>query len=227
MVKRVLLGVQKKKNPIKIRFLKKIEDYMKSDSYMFARFIIKPHIASNTSTSSTTVETKECMKERNKRLLEKVGDYLKSDTYMYAPLCAQQAIYSKTARPVDSEGKYAPLSPDNHNKKSRGVLGNQGLLSTDEGHVRHIKKTTMEFSAQKLTTKDNKSTAETSNASVEDQFSELPEKCIPGQLKFVHKETVKHMVYQSCRSSLSGYFLMPQTLFLLFILLLTSVPSDL
>lgn len=167
MEKRVLLGVQKKKNPIKKRFLKKIEDYMKSDSYMFARLITKPHIASKTSTSSTTeVETKECMKERNKRLLEKVGDYLKSDTYMYAPLCAQPAIYSKR-------------------------------------HARHIKKTTMEVSARKLTTKDNKSTVETSNVTLEDQFSELPEKCISGQLKFVHKETVKHMVYQSCRSSLS------------------------
>ena len=54
MEKRVLLGVQKKKNPIKKRFLKKIEDYMKSDSYMFARFITKPHIASKTSTSSIT-----------------------------------------------------------------------------------------------------------------------------------------------------------------------------
>ena len=54
MEKRVLLGVQKKKNPIKKRFLKKIEDYMKSDSYMFARLITKPHIASKTSTSSTT-----------------------------------------------------------------------------------------------------------------------------------------------------------------------------
>ena len=45
------------------------------------------------------VETKECMKERNKRLLEKVGDYLKSDTYMYSPLCAQPAIYSKSTVP--------------------------------------------------------------------------------------------------------------------------------
>ncbi|KAJ6435557.1 hypothetical protein OIU85_012464 [Salix viminalis] len=100
MEKRVLLGVQKKKNPIKKRFLKKIEDYMKSDSYMFARLITKPHIASKTSTSSTTeVETKECMKERNKRLLEKFGDYLKSDTYMYAPLCAQPAIYFKSDHP--------------------------------------------------------------------------------------------------------------------------------
>ncbi|KAJ6355353.1 hypothetical protein OIU77_005858 [Salix suchowensis] len=45
----------------------------------------------------------------------------------------------------------------------------------------------MEVSARKLTTKDNKSTVETSNVTVEDQFSELPEKCISGQLKFVHK----------------------------------------
>uniref|UniRef100_A0A2K1WYN6 Uncharacterized protein n=1 Tax=Populus trichocarpa TaxID=3694 RepID=A0A2K1WYN6_POPTR len=61
----------------------------------------------------------------------------------------------------------------------------------------------MEVPTRKLTTKDNQSTVETSNVTVEDQFSELPEKCISGQQKFVHKETVKHMVYQSCRSSLS------------------------
>ncbi|KAI5557164.1 hypothetical protein BDE02_18G084800, partial [Populus trichocarpa] len=113
--------VQKKSNPIKKnkkRFLEKIVDYMKSDSYMFSPFISTPHIASKTSSSSTTVPTR------------------------------------------------------------------------------------------KLTTKDNQSTVETSNVTVEDQFSELPEKCISGQQKFVHKETVKHMVYQSCRSSLSDNWIL-------------------
>jgi hypothetical protein len=86
----------------------------------------------------------------------------------------------------------------------------------------------MEVPTRKLTTKDNQSTVETSNVTVEDQFSELPEKCISGQQKFVHKETVKHMVYQSCRSSLSVTFLCHvRAFFLLFIWVSASALSDL
>ncbi|CAK7338085.1 unnamed protein product [Dovyalis caffra] len=109
MEKRVLLGVQNKNNPIKKnkkRFLKKVVDYMKSDSYMFAPLISNQpadFLASKSSSSSiTAVEMKEGMKERNKRLLEKVGDYLKSDTYMYAPFCDQQVISLKVIASVAS-----------------------------------------------------------------------------------------------------------------------------
>jgi hypothetical protein len=62
------------------------------------------------------------------------------------------------------------------------------------GHSRFIKKITVEVSTRKLTRKDNQPTVETSNVTVQDQFSELPKKGISGQQKFVHKESVKHIV---------------------------------
>ncbi|KAJ6923569.1 hypothetical protein NC652_017023 [Populus alba x Populus x berolinensis] len=52
MQKRVLLGVLKKNNPIKKRFLKKVVGYLESDSCMFAPLISTPHtdfLASNPS----------------------------------------------------------------------------------------------------------------------------------------------------------------------------------
>ncbi|KAL9339455.1 hypothetical protein Peur_068470 [Populus x canadensis] len=102
---------------------------------------------------------------------------MKSDSYMFSPFISTPHIASKTSS------------------------------SSTTGQPSTLKKITMEVPTRKLTTKDNQSTVETSNVTVEDQFSELPEKCISGQQKFVHKETVKHMVYQSCRSSLSVTFL--------------------
>ncbi|KAJ6958119.1 hypothetical protein NC653_039927 [Populus alba x Populus x berolinensis] len=66
----------------------------------------------------------------------------------------------------------------------------------------------MEVSTRKLTTKDNQSTVETSTVTVEDQFSDLPEKCISGQQKFVQKETVKHMVSLLCQDCIVNYHYM-------------------
>ncbi|KAJ6914244.1 hypothetical protein NC651_016491 [Populus alba x Populus x berolinensis] len=60
--------------------------------------------------------------------------------------------------------------------------------------VAFIKKIAVEVSTRKLTRKDNQSTVETSNVTVQDQFSELPEKGISGQQKFVLKESVQHIV---------------------------------
>ena len=62
------------------------------------------------------------------------------------------------------------------------------------GHSRFIKKIAVEVSTRKLTRKDNQSTVETSNVTIQDQFSELPEKGISGQQKFALKESVKHIV---------------------------------
>lgn len=61
-------------------------------------------------------------------------------------------------------------------------------------YCRFIKKITVEVSTRKLPRKDNQPTVETSNVTVQDQFSELPTKGISGQQKFVHKESVKHIV---------------------------------
>ncbi|KAG7972420.1 hypothetical protein I3843_07G182600 [Carya illinoinensis] len=69
----------------KKKLLKKVVDYLRSDSYMFA-----PLISSQSRTlrsSAERAEVREPIRENNnKRSIEKIGEYLKSDTYMYAPL---------------------------------------------------------------------------------------------------------------------------------------------
>ncbi|EEF34163.1 conserved hypothetical protein [Ricinus communis] len=106
MEKRAALGVKKRKKPIKTNrktLLKKVVDYLKSDSYLFAPLIsssprtdhfLASKIVSSTSSSTTTsaVEMKENMKGKKKRFAEKVGDYLKSDGYLYAPVFAPKLV---------------------------------------------------------------------------------------------------------------------------------------
>eukprot|EP00257_Ricinus_communis_P009479 XP_002528206.2 uncharacterized protein LOC8277240 isoform X1 [Ricinus communis] len=181
MEKRAALGVKKRKKPIKTNrktLLKKVVDYLKSDSYLFAPLIsssprtdhfLASKIVSSTSSSTTTsaVEMKENMKGKKKRFAEKVGDYLKSDGYLYAPVFAPKLV----------------IFPKGVGKYSTRV--NAGSM-------------------RKLINGENRSTVKTSNVTVEeDRFTlgDLPESSIPGQQKLVHRETVKHMVYQSCRSS--------------------------
>ncbi|XP_041019033.1 uncharacterized protein LOC121260975 isoform X3 [Juglans microcarpa x Juglans regia] len=85
--KKALRGVQKRKptKRSKKKLLKKVVDYLRSDSYMFA-----PLISSQSKTlrsSAERAEVREPTREnKNKRLIEKIGEYLKCDTYMYAPL---------------------------------------------------------------------------------------------------------------------------------------------
>lgn len=92
MAKRVSLGV-KKKRPIKRsknRFLKKLFDYLASDSHMFAPLISPPSSDSSADkefcSSASDVETISPLKQKNKKLLKKVEEYLKSDSYLYAPV---------------------------------------------------------------------------------------------------------------------------------------------
>ncbi|XP_043806649.1 uncharacterized protein LOC110630757 [Manihot esculenta] len=102
MEKRISLGVQHKNNKKptikrnkKRKLLKKVVDYLKSDTYMFAPLISPTathhFLASRIATSFTArVEVKDCMKGRT----EKVVEYLKSDSFFYAPLFASQQIAS-------------------------------------------------------------------------------------------------------------------------------------
>ena len=71
------------------------------------------------------------------------------------------------------------------------------------GVCKYTKQVTVEVSTRKSIWKDNQSTIGTANVTVEGQFTErdLPERSIAGELKLVHGGTVKHVVYQSCRSS--------------------------
>ncbi|KAJ6993984.1 very-long-chain aldehyde decarbonylase CER3-like [Populus alba x Populus x berolinensis] len=136
MEKRVLLGVLKKNNPIKKRFLKKVVGYLESDSCMFAPLISTPHtdfLASNPSS-----------------LLLQMPPWGQSSTH----------IQSCTTQGLNPHPQVASLSNS----------------SFSYGHSRFIKKIAVEVSTRKLTRKDNQSTVETSNVTVQDQFSELLKK---------------------------------------------------
>ncbi|XP_065850432.1 uncharacterized protein [Euphorbia lathyris] len=104
MAKRVVSGIEKRiKKPIirrirrkKKSLLKKIVDYLKSDSYMFAPLVShypSDFLASNVTVSSSTAGV-ENRKGKNKSLVEKVGNYLNSDSYLYAPLLARRPLPS-------------------------------------------------------------------------------------------------------------------------------------
>ncbi|XP_011005184.1 PREDICTED: uncharacterized protein LOC105111508 isoform X5 [Populus euphratica] len=107
------------------------------------------------------------IKKNKKRFLKKVVGYLDSDSCMFAPLISTPHT---------------------------DFLASKSSSSSTTGHSRFIKKITVEVSNRKLTRKDNQSTVEKSNVTVQDQFSELPKKGIYGQQKFVHKESVKLIV---------------------------------
>ncbi|KAG6644214.1 hypothetical protein CIPAW_08G040600 [Carya illinoinensis] len=83
--KRELCGVQKR-NPIKRsrkKLLKKLVDYLISDSYMFAPLISSPPKMFRSSPPPIREPIRETKK---KKLFKNIGEYLKSDSYMYAPL---------------------------------------------------------------------------------------------------------------------------------------------
>ncbi|PSS04314.1 ATP-dependent RNA helicase [Actinidia chinensis var. chinensis] len=181
MAKRVIsLGVHKrkpKKHHKKKRLFKKIVDYLKSDSYMFA-----PLVSSQPSGFSTTdpspisptgVETKKPSEEKNKKLLKKVEDYLKSDSYMYAPLIGAPPPHGFDANTVSPHSE--PVS--------------------------HVKKITAAVSTRKITKKINQPTEQTVKEIREDQLSDSSLlKSTVVQQTLAHLETVKHIVHKSCRS---------------------------
>ncbi|KAF7838093.1 uncharacterized protein G2W53_006575 [Senna tora] len=87
MEKRVHLRVQKKKafKRGKKHLLKRVVDYLNSDSFMYAPLLsdyCSPHTIPS---SAKVVELKKPMIP-DKPFLEQVGDYMKSDVYMYAPV---------------------------------------------------------------------------------------------------------------------------------------------
>ncbi|XP_034698979.1 uncharacterized protein LOC117924473 [Vitis riparia] len=94
-------GVQNKR-PMrknnKKKWLQKVLDYLKSDSYMFAPLIFHP----TNSAAAPGVEMTTPIKEDNRTLLEKVEEYLKSDNYMYAPLIITQPMHVPAAKAIES-----------------------------------------------------------------------------------------------------------------------------
>ncbi|KAH7860876.1 hypothetical protein Vadar_019039 [Vaccinium darrowii] len=178
------LGVHKrklKKHTRKKRIFKKMVAYLKSDSYLFGPLVSsQPSDFPPTITVpsfATGVEMMKPSEEENKKLLEKVEDYLKSDSYMYAPLIGPQP--------------------------SRA--GGANSASPQSGPVRHLKRVT-EVSTTKLTKKTNQPTEDIVTGAGGDVPSENTrlKSRIAVQRTVAHRETVKHVVHQHCRSSIPG-----------------------
>uniref|UniRef100_A0A2C9ULW6 Uncharacterized protein n=1 Tax=Manihot esculenta TaxID=3983 RepID=A0A2C9ULW6_MANES len=172
MEKRISLGVQHKNNKKptikrnkKRKLLKKVVDYLKSDTYMFAPLISPTathHFLASRIATSFTASTPnfscpcmDCMKGRT----EKVVEYLKSDSFFYAPLFASQQI-----------------------------------ASSHRGFGEYWKQETMQVSRGRKD--DEATTVKALNIRADEEMSN-----VSGQKKLVHRESVKHVVFQSCRSS--------------------------
>ncbi|XP_059637567.1 uncharacterized protein LOC132279569 isoform X1 [Cornus florida] len=193
MALRVHSTILKKRN--KKGLLKKVVDYLKSDSYMFAPLISSPTFDfSSPTTSSTGVETEKPIEEKNKKLLKKVGDYLKSDCYMYAPLLVPQSSVSATTRRV---------SPNkDHDAHEVGPLAGKNI-DQPQGATWYLKRVSTAISAGKVTKKKNQPIKQTANVIGEAQsLGGYPlERNNIVRRTTTHKEMVKHMVHQNCRPS--------------------------
>ncbi|KAF3627504.1 putative protein isoform X1 [Capsicum chacoense] len=72
--------------------LKKVFDYLMSDTFMFAPLCTSPFYGQYSFPGGINGEDKplEGNDKKNLHLVTKIGDYLKADTYMYAPLLISQ-----------------------------------------------------------------------------------------------------------------------------------------
>lgn len=169
MEKRALLGVRTRRptKRSKKKLLKKVAEYLKSDSYMFAP-LISPQPKIFHSSASSRVQFKEPIKKiNNKSLLKKIGEYLNYDSYMYTSLVAPQSISPPPAEPSW-----------------------------------YINRVTMEVSTRKVTMIDNEPTDRFSDKVAEDKSSKsLLHQTGSSEQNLGHREKVKHMVYQNCRST--------------------------
>ncbi|XP_024034202.1 uncharacterized protein LOC102609175 isoform X3 [Citrus sinensis] len=76
------------------RLLKKVVDYLKYDSYMFAPLVNSRSHQKIKFSSATGLELKERIKANKKKLLEEIVDYMKSDSYLYASMLDSQPMVS-------------------------------------------------------------------------------------------------------------------------------------
>ncbi|KAA8535451.1 hypothetical protein F0562_030454 [Nyssa sinensis] len=177
-----MASVVHKKN-LKIRsrkkLFKKVVDYLRSDSYMFAPLISSrpSHFPSTKiSFSATGIETTKPIKENNKKLLKKFGDYLKSDCFMYAPLVVPQPSHCFDTKTINSPH----TGPDIY-----------------------LRRVTTTISVGTISRNTNQPTEQTENVIREnrrlDDYS-LNRSTVARQTR-AHREMVKHMVDQNCRSS--------------------------
>ncbi|XP_028951179.2 uncharacterized protein [Malus domestica] len=186
------LGVQKKttvKRNKRKKMINKVIHYLTSDTYMFAPLIshpphafrspIKTPTSSSSSSSTSGLQARQPIEGNSKRLLNNVGDYLKSDSYMYAPLLVPppQTITSTTSPPKGSSEYLERVVTMAVSKKKLIFIDNKSNEPNDQPCAKAI--------ARNDASKGHR-----------------PKKVISEKQSVVHKETVKHVVPNSCRSSL-------------------------
>ncbi|KAK6944288.1 hypothetical protein RJ641_025390 [Dillenia turbinata] len=181
--RKLRLGVQKgrpiKKN--KRSLLKKVVDYLKSDSYLFA-----PLICSSVTPPSTGVEKPVEEKNKKKKLLAKVWRYLKSDSYLYFFLVGSPESATITACSPPSATKTTTSPPL--------VLCQHGRLEKVSGEI--CKKMTSNVSSQPVVQEENMRCEYPPNPSCRPIETITSTDGTTG-----HPETIKHMVHRECRIS--------------------------
>ncbi|XP_061347528.1 uncharacterized protein LOC133293028 [Gastrolobium bilobum] len=160
------------------------------------------------------VQKKKPIKHRGRKLLLKnFLDYLKSDTFMYAPLVSSLPSDFPSLDTFPSSAKVVELKkPIKESKWFREQVGEyltsnvymyDPLLDLphspqeplqDGGMIR------MDVSTKTSPMKVNQRTDHLGNVNQRTE-SHIPQTNVPDEHTWGHKETVKHTVYQSCRST--------------------------
>ncbi|KAG5563802.1 hypothetical protein RHGRI_000112 [Rhododendron griersonianum] len=204
------LGVHQrkiKKHSRKKKLFKKIFDYLKSDSFLFAPLVSSQPSVPPTKTLPTATAGVEIMKpheDENKKLVDKVGDYLKSDSYLYAPLIGPQPSHGVDANIAGPHSDNERVLGSQCLAVSPVPVPNTGTFGT--GSVRLLKRVTAEVSTRIITKKTNLPTEDTLNVIGGDEPSENTrfKNRLAVQRSVAHRETLKHAVHQHCRSSIPG-----------------------
>ncbi|KAK9901889.1 hypothetical protein M0R45_001870 [Rubus argutus] len=166
------------------------------------------------------VRKKRPIKRNKKKLLNKVLDYLTTDSYMFAPLVSRPPSgFNSSVKKKASLRGVEVKTPVRENKRLLEKLSDylksncymyapllnppQSIIppkgsSLDLGRV-----TTVGALERRLILRGYKPNEKLADAIVEDQASKgsLPEEIMSKQRSSVHKETVKQVVRNSCRSS--------------------------
>ncbi|KAK7329868.1 hypothetical protein VNO77_24049 [Canavalia gladiata] len=152
------------------------------------------------------VQKKKSIKRSGRKLLlKKAFDYLKSDTFMYAPLLSH---YPSPNTLLSSAEVVELKEPVQERQWLREYLKSDVYMYNPLLHpprspqepLRDSGMKRMDNSTTRLAMKVNQQTDHLGHAN---QMSEihLPQTDLSGQHTSRHKETVKHTVYQSCRST--------------------------
>ncbi|KAI3444089.1 hypothetical protein Pfo_000754 [Paulownia fortunei] len=180
MAKKVVSVALHKKKPVKHSnrrtklktVFKKILNYMKSDTYMFAPLVYPQSYLTSFPASFGEMSSEPIEKKEKKKLAQDVKDYLKCDCYMYAPFVMDSA--SDSASPPKGD-------------RCRG--------KADTGSVCDQMEPRMEE-----TTRQDENTPN-SFREIDHDDSYNPVRRIVVKHNLLQKETVKHVVHQNCRSS--------------------------